>query len=1067
MSAKPSLSEKTAGTGRRSAPAVSYLGIERQGRFFSIGVVIEPEEDTATETIWVRVGKRRHVLETHRHRRVAKFQTGTGWKLLTVCRKTRAGDIQVLKRKLCFVSASSSAPRREGKKTRWGILAPPHALFLARLLAGRLRHHGFPVEVLTPPLQGGRFPLDAYVVIQPQLFERLPPGEKRICFQLEQSGGHRRIAPAHLHLLESSRAVIDHALANIASLADESIAYPNVHYLPVGNLATAPSAPPAGEEKTHDILMHGDCLGSPRRRAMLAELEKHFLVRTGHDLSGPALADAIRKARLVVNLREHDHSLPDTLRIQEALALGVPVVAEASRDQNDNPELARVATFFTPSSIEDMIATVRQVLDHPPSAREMDDARRESAARFDFLFDRILVALDYLPASHAGHMPLPLPPSADRILLSLPETIHRRRSFLADAPAGFTIFDGVRRHPGWIGCGLSYQTLARHALRSGLNTLAIVEDDAVLPPDFEGRLVQATRYLESLKNEWDVFCGLIPSLHAGVRIHGVEQVDGVLYVRMDRMTGMVCNLYNRGALEHLIRWNPHDIDVTANTIDRFLETRENLKVVTTIPFLAGHREELRSTLWGFDNTRYRGMIGETEDRLRKLAEDFLAANRQPPRESASNARPARPKVLFVSPVFPDPEGGGTPRRAHAVIEALAREHEVTLLVISPPGQNDSAPPRPPDACAALLHLPDHAGDDRRLRLRRFLALRHPRLFTQLFRHPSDWRDPTARRLHLAVELCRGCSFDVIHAFRMLIVPYALAIHRAGDRRASLHLDTDDVESLTHRRFAERYLENGSPEKARAERILARAYARAESDFFPKFDRLYVCSRTDAHRIAPLHDVVRVLPNTATVPPDQPPPPPPGGPFRLLFIGSLSYYPNLDALYWFCRDTLPGLREGGRCELMVAGHLPDPELVRFLHAQPGVVFLGSVARARSAYEPAHALVVPLRVGGGTRLKILEAFAQGRPVVSTALGMEGIDAIPGEHYLSAETPEAFVRAIRRLSDDPGLHARLAREAFGFVTANHSVDALLQPLSGTSTGPGTTSPGSPFKRICRATR
>jgi glycosyltransferase involved in cell wall biosynthesis len=398
----------------------------------------------------------------------------------------------------------------------------------------------------------------------------------------------------------------------------------------------------------------------------------------------------------------------------------------------------------------------------------------------------------------------------------------------------------------------------------------------------------------------------------------------------------------------------------------------------------------------------------------------------------------RTPLLFVTPYFPDPEGAGPMRRAHAVLTSLLLLHDVTVLTITSSWHRPDAHAIPP-GCAARRHLPHDRGLNGFWRWRRRLAERRPRLYHRLFDSPLDWGAPSPARLDIATRLAADTRFAVIHVFRLTMAPYALAIAAAQTPRPRLHLDIDDVESSTRARIAAVALANRDTVLHRREQINALAYARLERALLPRFDRLYVGSQHDTRLVAHAGREVRVLPNTTPVPSGPPAPPPAAGVHRFLFIGSLGYTPNDDAVRWFCEAIFPALRAARRCELVVAGRGANDGLKRFLAGREGVVFLGEVANSAPVFAGAHVVVVPLRAGGGTRIKILEAFAAGRPVVTTTLGIEGIDARPGEHHLAADNAGAFAAACLRLVDEPALRDSLASSALRFVSSRHSPAAL----------------------------
>jgi polysaccharide biosynthesis protein PslH len=398
----------------------------------------------------------------------------------------------------------------------------------------------------------------------------------------------------------------------------------------------------------------------------------------------------------------------------------------------------------------------------------------------------------------------------------------------------------------------------------------------------------------------------------------------------------------------------------------------------------------------------------------------------------------RPRLLFISPFYPSPQSVGSLRRAHAVAVALSQSFDVSILV-TPSRWHTPGLTRPtPPGVGELASLSPDAGDGKLLRLRRHLSERHPRTFSRLFGAPLDCSDHTGERLRLAADLFAGRSFDVIHAFRMASAPYALAVHKAQGSRPALHLDVDDIESISRSRIRELHHAAGEQRASLHESVNVRAYGRWERSFFPRFDRLYVCSETDAARLRPSHRDVRILPNTVPVPRELAPEAPPGI-TRILFIGSLGYAPNIDGLRWFCSEVLPALRNLRACELVVAGFGSSTKFEAFLREQPGVVFLGRVPESSEVYSNVHFTITPLHAGGGTRIKILEAFSLGRAVVTTTIGIEGINASPGKDHLRADTTEDFLKACLRLIDEPVLRSTLARNAFDLVSSTYSQDKL----------------------------
>lgn len=503
-----------------------------------------------------------------------------------------------------------------GPPKHWCVMATPHTLFIAHLIAGQLRKQGWEVDITTEPPAG--FPHQMYIVVCPQMFKQLPPGERRIVYQMEQSVSSRWFTDEYFHVLEHSMAVLEYAMVNIEFLAQHNLAYPHVYYLPVGADGNyAPQAAPV--EKTCDVLFYGDSNSSARRRAMLDVLKQHFNVRVCSEVFGAEMNAAIRSARVVINLHYYENALLEMPRVQECLSLGVPLVSEAAQDQSDYPELAGAVIFFEQGNTDAMLSAVRQALEQ----QELGEAAKASAVlseqRFTYMFDRFLVGMNLVGTDAISNIPIPVPPASTRVALSMPETIARRRIFEANRPQDCAVFDGIRLRPGWVGCGLSYAALARHALQHGVQRLTIMEDDVLLPPEFEEKMHTVHAYLDARKGQWDIFAGVIASLHPETRVLHSETFNGMRFLTVDKMTSMVCNVYDESALRLLAAWDASHRNDQTNTIDKYIEGQKDLRVIVALPFLVGHREEVHSTLWGFQNTQYSEMIVNSCVALQALA----------------------------------------------------------------------------------------------------------------------------------------------------------------------------------------------------------------------------------------------------------------------------------------------------------------------------------------------------------------------------------------------------------------------------------------------------------------
>jgi glycosyltransferase involved in cell wall biosynthesis len=150
------------------------------------------------------------------------------------------------------------------------------------------------------------------------------------------------------------------------------------------------------------------------------------------------------------------------------------------------------------------------------------------------------------------------------------------------------------------------------------------------------------------------------------------------------------------------------------------------------------------------------------------------------------------------------------------------------------------------------------------------------------------------------------------------------------------------------------------------------------------------------------------------------------PGRVVFVGPTYSHPNRDAVEFFLREIWPRIGAADAAtSLQLIGRSAPVDRARY-DAEPGVQVLGQVPDIRPALTQARCVVVPIRIGGGTRIKILDAWALGKAVVSTSIGCEGLDAVDGENILIRDTPAAFARAVLDVLHDARLRARLERNA-----------------------------------------
>jgi len=171
---------------------------------------------------------------------------------------------------------------------------------------------------------------------------------------------------------------------------------------------------------------------------------------------------------------------------------------------------------------------------------------------------------------------------------------------------------------------------------------------------------------------------------------------------------------------------------------------------------------------------------------------------------------------------------------------------------------------------------------------------------------------------------------------------------------------------------------------------------------------------------------------------------PARPASAVFVGKMDYRPNIDAVLWFCREILPLVRNRiPEFTFTICGGHPVDAVLE-LRRIDGVLVTGRVPDTRPFLDGAALVVVPLRAGSGTRLKVLEAMAMARPVVSTPFGVEGLNVVPGEHFVEAGSAEEFAGRVLQLLGDPGFRERLGRAGRGLVETFYGWPSIVSSLT-----------------------
>jgi len=398
------------------------------------------------------------------------------------------------------------------------------------------------------------------------------------------------------------------------------------------------------------------------------------------------------------------------------------------------------------------------------------------------------------------------------------------------------------------------------------------------------------------------------------------------------------------------------------------------------------------------------------------------------------------KAVFISPILPACSGNGLAMRMGMFVEALSRIAQVDVIVV-PVAGGPTLPSQFLHNLGVRLHVVPVIGrnethfsllsqiPDERVRLEAFQAYGKPSLTSLL----------SLTVLSDITQILKACAPDLVHIGRSYMTSCVDGIpeHAA----ATLDLDEDDLTSF----ISQSRLARNRGEAVRAGWLEqeGKACDALVSHYGSRFQRAFVSSRRAALLLGQRHPqlICDLVENAVEIPThvarrDD------GG--TLMFLGSLSYEPNAEGILWFCREVLPRLRArtGRAFRLLIAGAQP-PQAVRALERHPRTFVLGQVPNVFELYRRSTIALAPMRAGGGTRIKVLEAAAHGVASVATPIVFDEFCWPAGAGGWIASTSNQFAEACRQALACPAERNRRARLALQQVRRHHARKKLVERI------------------------
>lgn len=369
---------------------------------------------------------------------------------------------------------------------------------------------------------------------------------------------------------------------------------------------------------------------------------------------------------------------------------------------------------------------------------------------------------------------------------------------------------------------------------------------------------------------------------------------------------------------------------------------------------------------------------------------------------------SKPSALVLSPETPFPMMGGGALRTASLLYYLAPRYEVDLLVFRQPGAPDPRVGFPDQLVRSItvLDLPSN---------RRSGSARALRNASRVLRRTPPLVDRFAGFAPVISRMLAGRTYQLGIVEHSWAAPYVAQIAPHCSRTV---LDLHNVESVLHDRCAS--TESGP--LAMAHRVFRDASRALERQWFVQFSQVLATSPQDAEIVRTLAAGARV-----TVYPNALPPTPlPAHPDEeaIVFSGNMEYHPNVQAVCFFREDVWPRLRERWpNLVWRLVGRNPAA-VRRYTSGDPRIEVVGPVDNAVTELAKSRIAIVPLLSGSGTRLKILEAWAAGLPVVSTTIGAEGLPITDGQTAILANGGDDFASAVTRLLTCTELRSALGK-------------------------------------------
>ena len=370
------------------------------------------------------------------------------------------------------------------------------------------------------------------------------------------------------------------------------------------------------------------------------------------------------------------------------------------------------------------------------------------------------------------------------------------------------------------------------------------------------------------------------------------------------------------------------------------------------------------------------------------------------------------KIAFLTPFLPLPADTGGKIRTYQILRTLIAKHDVFILTLSNNTSQDSI--RTLESSGASVFCFDGTFSN------------ETRKFTGIPDHVSAFRDPVLfQRFQEQIEKIQPDLIFCDETVMADYVPNLPKVKRVLSIQNIDHFRSWDV--FCNLPWGRNRAQWKRKAKALREYWRLRDYCRAI--FRRPWDQVITCSEKDSSVVQKISTglTTQIVPNGVDCDFYRMTPPKASNTYRLAFVGSMFYPPNIDGVLYFFDQIYPIVKkEIDPISVTIIGHHPPPEILALTKSHSEVVVTGSVPDVRDYLKEADTVIVPLRQGSGTSLKVLEAMASSRPVIATQVGSRGLDLRDGKDLLVAETAKAFAEALVDLRENPDRAKHISESA-----------------------------------------